>query len=312
MRNCLVGFRVASAVGFTAVVLVLPRLAAAAPDAATKDRCSAYAQRAVQQFQLMQSHPGCEKNLDPLAWKADVDYHYNGCLLFPASMSKLAEQARDNHLQACGALAEAAAPPPPATPGPASMGAPETGAGVPAPTGDATALGQGAPPIPGPAGSPSRASPTGGLIGQCQIPVNVSWAINAAPSSGAGLVTTFDGRSLAYHGIEYSNAPGNAFGLPPKVLNGDYSGVPVLTAAVSRPSFFAHSCTGYVGVVDGPWIARSPGTADRYIWVGARGYLSWRTLTPDALKLLTEAATPVATAAKTPAPPPAANTKPKK
>jgi hypothetical protein len=250
----------------------------------------------------MQSHPGCEKNLDPLAWKNDVDYHYNGCLLFPASMSKLAEQARDNHLQACGGLADAVAPAPAADPGAGST-APEGASG----TGGAAAVAPGS----GTGTSPSKASSTGGFIGQCQMPVNVRWAINAAPSSGAGLVTQFDGRSLGYHSIEYSNSQGNAFGLPTRVLNGDYSDVPVLTAAVQRPSFFAHNCTGYVGVVDGPWIARGVGgTATRYIWVGARGYLEWNTLTPDALKLLTQDS-PSSTAAK-PAAAPASNSKPKK
>jgi hypothetical protein len=79
----------------------------AAPDQATKDRCTAYAKRAVEQYQLMKSHPQCQAHSDPLTWQDNYDNHYNGCMFLPASMAKSAEQGRDNHLQACGALSDA-------------------------------------------------------------------------------------------------------------------------------------------------------------------------------------------------------------
>jgi len=54
----------------------------------------------------MKSHPQCEANTDPITWQDSYDNHYNGCLMFPESMSKLADAVRDNHLQACGALTD--------------------------------------------------------------------------------------------------------------------------------------------------------------------------------------------------------------
>ena len=83
--------------------------ASAAPDQAAKDWCTAYAQRAVQQYQLMKSHAQCQQNTDPLNWQDNYDNHYNGCLLFGQKVSKLAEGGRINHLQACGALSDAGA-----------------------------------------------------------------------------------------------------------------------------------------------------------------------------------------------------------
>lgn len=117
-----------------AVTLLAARLAAlvtalaagtsalAAPDQATKDRCARYAQRAVQQFQLMTSHPQCQVPAD-LRWQDNVDNHYNGCLMVPEFLRKSEEAARDQHLTACGGLQAVAAPDAaPAAPAPAGTG----------------------------------------------------------------------------------------------------------------------------------------------------------------------------------------------
>jgi hypothetical protein len=83
----------------------LANIASAAPDQATMDRCTQYAQRAVQQYLLMISHPQCAVKPD-LRWQDNLDNHYNGCLALPEFLRKSEEEARDNHLQACGALTE--------------------------------------------------------------------------------------------------------------------------------------------------------------------------------------------------------------
>src|SRR5882757_5104967 len=81
-----------------------------AADQAKKERCTRYAQRAVEQYNLMQSHPECRVN-DDLNWHGSLDGHYNGCMLIPEAMSRAGEASRDNHLQACGAFSAASAPP---------------------------------------------------------------------------------------------------------------------------------------------------------------------------------------------------------
>jgi hypothetical protein len=101
-------------VGTRAILLVVAITAAvpaayAGPDQATKDRCTAYAQRAVQQYRLMKSHPDCQANTDPMNWQENYDNHYNACLIFPAKMAELADAGRENHLQACGALSDGSA-----------------------------------------------------------------------------------------------------------------------------------------------------------------------------------------------------------
>jgi hypothetical protein len=78
-------------------------ISAAEPDQATKDRCAQYAQRAVQQYQLMTSHPQCKVKSD-LRWQDNLDNHYNACLALPEFLRKSEEMTRDNHLQACGGL----------------------------------------------------------------------------------------------------------------------------------------------------------------------------------------------------------------
>lgn len=94
----------------TSIALVVAAQAASAgPDQATKDRCTAYARRAVQQYRLMKSHPECQANTDPMNWQDNYDNHYNACVVFPQKMAEMADAARENHLQACGALSDSSA-----------------------------------------------------------------------------------------------------------------------------------------------------------------------------------------------------------
>jgi hypothetical protein len=89
--------------------------AAHAADQAKKDRCTQYAQRAIEQYQAMQSHPNCHVP-DDLNWQNNIDNHYNGCMAFGETVCKLAESGRLNHLQACGALVDGAPAPQAADP----------------------------------------------------------------------------------------------------------------------------------------------------------------------------------------------------
>jgi hypothetical protein len=89
----------------TLLLGLLANVASAAPDQATMDRCTQYAQRAVQQYLLMTSHPQCAVKPD-LRWQDNMDNHYNGCLKLPEFLRESEEATRDNHLQACGALTE--------------------------------------------------------------------------------------------------------------------------------------------------------------------------------------------------------------
>jgi hypothetical protein len=73
-------------------------------DAQSKeDRCAKYATRAVEQFNILTSHPQCQKDND-LRWQNNYQNHYNGCIKLPAFMSKSEEKARDLELMKCGAI----------------------------------------------------------------------------------------------------------------------------------------------------------------------------------------------------------------
>jgi len=72
-------------------------------------RCETYARRAVEQYTLMASTVGCSNGIDPAAWNDNHDYHFAGCLKFPADASAQAEAYRDDHLLKCGALKDASA-----------------------------------------------------------------------------------------------------------------------------------------------------------------------------------------------------------
>jgi hypothetical protein len=83
----------------------LANVSRAGPDQAAQDRCTQYAQRAVQQYLLTTSRPQCNVKPD-LRWQDNFDNHYSGCLKLPEFLRKSEEAARDNHLQACGGLTE--------------------------------------------------------------------------------------------------------------------------------------------------------------------------------------------------------------
>src|SRR5262249_17856229 len=102
------GFGRLMSTAFLAIIAVAATDSRAGPSQATKDRCTAYAKRAVEQYRLMKSHPECEVKNDPLTWQDSYDNHYNGCVLLPEAMGKMAEAGRDNHLQACGAFSDSA------------------------------------------------------------------------------------------------------------------------------------------------------------------------------------------------------------
>jgi hypothetical protein len=80
-----------------------------AADEKKKARCTQYAQRAVTQYQLMQSHPQCHV-VDDMNWHGDFEGHFNGCMLIPEMMSRAGESMRDAQLQTCGGLSNAPSP----------------------------------------------------------------------------------------------------------------------------------------------------------------------------------------------------------
>jgi hypothetical protein len=151
----------------------------AAPDQSTKDRCARYAQRAVQQYQLMMSHPQCQVKPD-LRWQDNVDNHYNGCLMVPEFLRKSEESARDDHLTACGGLADAAPAPAPAS--------------APAPDPSAAAAPSPAPPpaVPPPAGSAARAPAWVPPVPQSALPAGSIWVREASYGSNVDSVRAID------------------------------------------------------------------------------------------------------------------------
>jgi hypothetical protein len=286
-----------------AALLVAAGQPAEAADQATKNRCTAYAQHAVQQYQLMKSHPQCVTNSDPLTWQDNYDNHYNGCLLLPASMAKMAEQGRDNHLQACGALSDATPPPASSAPSAAST-TPVTSTTSGAPGGGAAAVAQeSAATVAAGAGGPSTSlvtpAPGFGEIG-CRVPPG-----GVVTMSGAGLVTDLKGSALTYHGSPpITSQTSNPMSIANKAAHGEY---PLTTAIVARPQFYS-GCRGIPAVSAlGPWIAAGgPGQPPLYIWVNVGGVLSWEQITPAVATALLTGKTPTpAAAATSPAPTPA-------
>lgn len=128
-----------------------------AADAAKQDRCAQYAQRAVQQFELMSANPQCKVATD-LRWQDNRDNHYNGCMMLPEFMSKSEEAARDNHLRACGGWA----PPQSAATADTSAGAAATPAPPPAPA--APGMSQNPPAASGAGGAPTTNNGSGAAM----------------------------------------------------------------------------------------------------------------------------------------------------
>jgi hypothetical protein len=234
----------------------------AAADQATKTRCAAYAQRAVKQYELMQSHPACVVTSDPLTWQGSYDNHYNGCLLLPASMAKMAESGRDNHLQACGGLKDATA-----------AGAPAAGS---APTAHAAAPqgGSASPPAANaaPAAAPGAAAPgsaptTTAANGNCQIGRPT---VLPAPGGVVGYGATVKDGALSFHS---------------SLQNGQ-----LVTYKVVRPAYVTAQmqCTGRAENLYGQWISLTGGPQGPEIFdVDLGSSVSAAPLSPDtAMELL--------------------------
>lgn len=228
-----------------------------AADQATKTRCATYAQRAVKQYELMQSHPQCVVTSDPLTWQGSYDNHYNGCLLLPASMAKMAESGRDNHLTACGGMKDAAAGTQSASPAPAG----HTPANPSPGHGSGSSLDQTAN-SPAPAGT-SNAAPNS----NCQI------GRPAAAQSSGGVVGY--GAAVKDGALSFHSA----------LQNGQ-----LVTYKVVRPAYIVAQmqCTGHVDNLYGQWIALTGGPQGPEIFeVDLGSSVSAAPLSPDnAMELL--------------------------
>jgi probable HAF family extracellular repeat protein len=177
MNRC--GTLVSTLLGLAGTFLASEVLAQQDPDI-----CAAYAQRAVQQYQQMRSHPGCEKGTDPIGWRDDYAYHYNGCMKAPAFLTKFSEKTRDEHLKQCGGDVVASTPTLPPTP---TSPLPVSGPSVPTPNSATPA-------------SPARPASAGPLNSLPAVPV-----ASPLPPSDAGLQSNYTVRDLtaeAHHGFE--------------------------------------------------------------------------------------------------------------
>jgi hypothetical protein len=75
--------------------------------ARAQDFCADYAKHAIQQIQLMMSHPNCRVT-PVMRWQPNFQTHYNGCRISPTALMKHEENEREKWLTACGAIAPAA------------------------------------------------------------------------------------------------------------------------------------------------------------------------------------------------------------
>jgi hypothetical protein len=265
-----------------------------------QDVCAAYAKRAVQQYQLMKSHPGCDQHLDALSWRDDYSYHYNGCMTFGKIATTLSDQGRDGHLRACGAITDSG------DSGTASATAPGSAATTStagAPAAAAAATGGSAPAAPAASGSADPATslfspaPNYGGIGCHEGPAL------ASRKSGNGRAVDLKGNALSYHAFPPAGPTTTA-----QSQWASANSFPLVTAFVARPQFFP-GCKGIPAVSAlGPWVeAPAPGQSARYIWVDVGGTLAWQEITAaEASSLVTTGKLPSTAAA------PAAAAKPAK
>ncbi len=158
---------------FALVILLAGASAAYAADSNKKERCTKYAQRAVEQYQLMQSHPQCRVS-DDMNWHSNLDGHYNGCMLIPEFMARAGEAGRDNHLQACGALADTTA--------------------APKATAAASGPGQSS---DNPTATTTPAKDTAGNADQCQPPPAPA-GLSRGSFAGSGLTPRISGDTLSF------------------------------------------------------------------------------------------------------------------
>ena len=73
-------------------------------NAAGDDFCAPYARRAVSQWGVLMTHPACRRVGDTPRWSWDYWQHLAGCGKQPEENLRREVDARDQHLQACGAL----------------------------------------------------------------------------------------------------------------------------------------------------------------------------------------------------------------
>lgn len=288
-------------------ILALGVNCAMAENQTTQERCAAYAQRAVQQYQLMKSNPQCQQNTDPMNWQDNYDNHYNACRVFPAKMAEMADSARQNHLIACGAIAADGSVTASATGGAA------TGAAV-ATSGNGAAAAQGAAPGAAAAGAASTPSASGapsalvspaagyGSIG-CNVPAPLMSYLTRQVV-GFGKVASLDGNMLVYHGSPtVTPASTDSIAIAAKAARGEY---PTVTAVLARPKLYS-TCRGVAaGSALGPWIelgtlAQPP----RYFWIDVGGVVLWQQITPQAATAFLTGIVPAAAPAKTATPAPA-------
>jgi hypothetical protein len=320
--------------GLAEALFGLPK-AVAGPDEATKERCAAYAKRAVEQYQLMKSHPGCDAHLDALSWRDDYAYHYNGCIVFGNVATTLSDQGREGHLRACGAYnggdasAAAAGGPASATTAPSTdtsgaANAPQDPGPHPTNTGITAA---GAPGTPSGAGDVPRYP--GVKIGPCTIPTDIAvqlHQINEQDKGGRGMVSAFDGSTLTYYNWKWNQSlkPGTPeYDTQQKAAIWQFSKQSIVKSSVQRPKFFSTSCSGFPpGNVGGPWVATSTSGASpaRYLVVVDGGAATWIEVSQDLERALLQgggaskpsASSAPATAAPAAAPAQTAKAKPKK
>jgi len=84
----------------TSVILALT--AVDSVSAASVEACENYAQRAVQQYDIMNSRPKCRLATDG-RWQPNYQNHYGWCRTAPSAWLRSEQKARDDHLKSCGA-----------------------------------------------------------------------------------------------------------------------------------------------------------------------------------------------------------------
>jgi hypothetical protein len=70
-------------------------------DAASEKSCRIYAQRAIQQYNIMTNRSKCHIKTSP-RWQVSYQNHYGWCLTAPTAWLRTEEKARDAHLYRCG------------------------------------------------------------------------------------------------------------------------------------------------------------------------------------------------------------------
>lgn len=249
---------VVGSVAFAVMTPLISAGAVAAPSKVTMERCAQYAEKAVQEYNLMNSNPQC--HVEPaLRWQPNYDNHYNGCLLLPEAMVNSEETIRVTHLKACGAITDATAPAPvqPGSPSPAAAAPPVAATSVSAV----------------PPSTPTAGAPTTGP--------------NCRPdSSGAAMAVLNREKRTAMHG-------GTSYVLTGGTLTyTERDSKKRVTYAISRPSYYinmmncAHQQVGNYGF---GWVWVSPdGREGRVFTLATDDTLTWFTISGAGARELLE------------------------